>query len=88
MANCALCGKPMTGSVAIEFDHVIALGIGGDDDPDNIVAVHKPCHRKKTDTDITRIAKCKRQAGKTGQRARRMLGGNRRIPAHSNPWGK
>lgn len=77
---CALCGKFMSGSVPVEFDHALALGLGGDDDVENIVAVHKPCHRKKTTEDVGRMAKADRQGGKTGQRARRLKGSRAKIP--------
>ena len=45
----------------VEFDHVIPLGIGGDNLPDNWAALCARCHRKKTVADIRIIAKAKRQ---------------------------
>lgn len=78
---CALCSKPLTGAVAVEYDHEIALGIGGADDPDNIVATHAHCHKAKTAGDKKKIAKVKHQAGKVGQRNDRRLGKTRKIPS-------
>lgn len=58
--DCFLCETPLSGPV--EFDHVQALGLCGEDDLENICAVHaRPCHLNKTRDDRGRIAKADRQ---------------------------
>jgi len=71
--TCPMCGKILVG--VIHFDHEIALAIGGADDASNLRAVHADCHSIKTKDDIKRAAKTKRQAGITGQWARRQRNG-------------
>lgn len=60
--KCARCGGQLVG--AAEFDHIVPLGLGGEDKPDNIAALCLPCHRAKTTTPVTgdraRIAKADR----------------------------
>lgn len=55
---CLSCEQPL---VEVEFDHVIPLGLGGDNGPDNWAAVCPSCHKRKTGADLKRIAKAKRQ---------------------------
>ena len=69
-ARCALSDEELIVK-GCEFDHRIPRALGGSDDADNIQALTPAAHRKKTDADDARIAKAKRQAGETGQRARR-----------------
>ncbi|MGE0829932.1 MAG: HNH endonuclease [Hyphomonadaceae bacterium] len=45
----------------VEFDHVVPLGLGGGNDPDNWAALCVSCHASKTRTDLHIIAKAKRQ---------------------------
>ncbi|MCC6786762.1 MAG: HNH endonuclease [Hyphomonadaceae bacterium] len=56
--RCFSCGAAL---VDVEFDHVIPLGLGGDNSPDNWAAVCPPCHTAKTRLDLKRMAKAKRQ---------------------------
>lgn len=44
-----------------EFDHVVPLGLGGGNDPNNWAALCPYCHKRKTRADLRRIAKAKRQ---------------------------
>ena len=44
---CALCGLDFSG-FPIEYDHALALSLGGTDTLDNLRAVHAKCHDKKT----------------------------------------
>lgn len=57
--TCPACEKPLTG--AVEYDHVIALALGGADDPEQINAVHAHCHKLKTKQDVSNIARAKRR---------------------------
>jgi hypothetical protein len=45
----------------VEFDHIIPLGLSGSNSPDNWAALCVKCHRRKTRSDLRRIAKAKRQ---------------------------
>jgi 5-methylcytosine-specific restriction endonuclease McrA len=49
----------------VEFDHLVALSIGGDNSLENCLAVCIACHRFKTSKhDLPRAAKTKRQSDK------------------------
>lgn len=76
---CFWCGRPVPwlGS-EVQYDHAIPLGLGGLDVLENIGPLHtRPCHLEKTQQDIRRIAKAKRQARLLGERkpSRRPLNG-------------
>jgi hypothetical protein len=73
-AICPQCGLRLGYASDCQFDHVHALALGGTDTLDNIVAVHKDCHRQKTtgraglsklsvskDGDVPKITKLKRR---------------------------
>lgn len=55
---CLSCGTALG---EVEFDHVIPLGLGGDNSAENWAAVCPPCHKTKTQADLKRMAKAKRQ---------------------------
>jgi 5-methylcytosine-specific restriction endonuclease McrA len=67
-AICPLCGLRIGALDNCDFDHEIALSIGGADDLANLRAVHKYCHTLKTfgspattaGSDIANAAKAKR----------------------------
>jgi 5-methylcytosine-specific restriction endonuclease McrA len=50
----------LSGGAPAEFDHVLPLELGGDDDLDNVQALCIPCHKAKTREDIKRIRKAAR----------------------------
>lgn len=83
---CAVCKQKLSGMARPEFDHILPLGLGGDDEPENLQPLCKKCHRRKTDADVPQIAKSKRQAGETGQRARRLRGATPKIPSRPFRW--
>jgi 5-methylcytosine-specific restriction endonuclease McrA len=57
------CNAPL--GYGVDFDHVIADAIGGDNSLDNCAAVCRDCHRFKTAKfDTPRAAKTKRQSDK------------------------
>ena len=71
-AVCAACGQP---AKRWEFDHIIALAIGGADEIENLRAVCPPCHAVKTKDDVKRAAKVKRiQRTQRGERSRSRKG--------------
>jgi 5-methylcytosine-specific restriction protein A len=47
-----------------EADHIVAVAIGGSNEPDNLQPLCVHCHKEKTKTDVTSIAKGKRMAEK------------------------
>lgn len=57
--RCRACGRPL--APGCEFDHVVALALGGGNDAGNWAALCPPCHRSKTALDLKRIAKADRQ---------------------------
>lgn len=70
-ARCGICGGIFLDFDKIQYDHIVALGIGGADDVSNLHAVHEqPCHANKTHgpstkshgrgTDTTEAARVKR----------------------------
>lgn len=70
----------------LEYDHVLPLKLLGKHRPENIQALCKPHHLQKTKLDVKMIARAKRMAGETGQRARREKRGKGSIPARVNAW--
>ncbi len=51
------CGQKLGASgERIEFDHEVALVLGGANDEDNLRALRKPCHRAKTAQDVSQKA--------------------------------
>lgn len=78
---CVFCGEGIDGvRDRWEIQHVIPLGLGGEDEESNMAPAHHHCHRQHTaKSDIPQIAKAKRVAAKhTGaHRARKPLPGSR-----------
>lgn len=48
LCQCEDCQKRPVPLVAHEVDHIIPKAEGGTDDPDNLRAIAKSCHRRKT----------------------------------------
>jgi hypothetical protein len=63
----------------VEYDHVIALGLGGSNASDNWAALCPYCHRSKTRQDLRLIAKAKR-------RRRFQETGRSRAPGSGRGW--
>lgn len=62
---CHLCGGAIQPGQNWEVEHVIALALGGADEPENWRPAHKKCHAVKTATgDVPAIAKAKRREAK------------------------
>jgi 5-methylcytosine-specific restriction protein A len=60
---CVLCHSPIKAADAWIDEHMLALGLGGSNDPENRGIAHKPCADKKTngpDGDLAKIAAAKR----------------------------
>lgn len=67
-ARCPLCGDRLGSLDGLHWDHVVPIALGGADHPDNLQAVHRACHDRKTrglpattaGSDIHAIAKVRR----------------------------
>jgi 5-methylcytosine-specific restriction enzyme A len=58
---CHICGGRIDGArEAWDVEHVIPLALCDRDDDANLRPAHASCHRSKTSTDITNIARAKR----------------------------
>lgn len=65
--RCHICGEKITASEKWDLDHIIALGISGDDSDGNLAPAHIACHRRKTSkADVPAIAKAKRMEKRLG----------------------
>ena len=65
--NCHICDRKIEAGEAWDLDHVRALALGGEDEPENLAPVHRSCHRgagSKSSDDTARVAKAKRQKAK------------------------
>lgn len=63
-----------------DIEHRIPWAISHDDSDGNLYPAHKSCHAEKTfNRDVPTIAKVKRMAGETGQKARRDKRGGSSI---------
>jgi 5-methylcytosine-specific restriction endonuclease McrA len=56
--TCLACAAPLQDQ---QYDHIVALGLGGGNTADNWAALCAACHKQKTLEDIRRIAKANRQ---------------------------
>lgn len=65
---CALSGLPLIPG-QIDFDHIRALALGGEDTPDNLRAVTREAHKVKTKADGKIITKADAQKRKTSRDA-------------------
>ena len=66
---CGICGGKFKAGEKIEWDHKLALALGGTNDVENFQPVHGDagqCHKQKSAQDVKAIAKGKRQAKKFG----------------------
>lgn len=72
-------------SSGLEYDHILALGLGGKHRAENIQPLCGPHHLQKTRLDVKMIARAKRLAGETGQYARRQKRGGSSIKSAPFP---
>ena len=62
-----------------EIDHVLAVALGGSNDPENLRLLCREHHAEKTAQDVARIAKADRQGARSGQQKRRAEGKVKQI---------
>lgn len=74
---CGLSGRKIGLTDQWHIEHRIPWAISFDDSDANLYPALVEPHAEKTVTDQHDIAKCKRMAGETGQRARREKNGPR-----------
>jgi 5-methylcytosine-specific restriction endonuclease McrA len=58
---CCICELPIDKTKGFIVEHIIPLGLGGDDTIENMGAAHPDCASIKTKRDVWQIAKAKRQ---------------------------
>ncbi len=81
-SRCSACLCSIDGTSGLEWDHRIPLAIGGADDLVNLEPLCIRCHRRKTRSDASRIAKAERVRQKhLGIRRASRFPGSR-----SSPW--
>ena len=64
------CGEPFTAAERIEYDHVLALHLGGEDTPSNLRALKEHHHRAVTRKQAKARGKVRRILRKAGLRTR------------------
>lgn len=93
--TCEYSGEPINGQ-DIDFDHIIPNALLHETDEEQWQVILRKWHKVKSADDVKRIAKAKRQAGETGQYARRkrrghsLIQGRKEIakrPFHTPPEG-
>lgn len=81
--KCPECEFKVGGPAGLEWDHIIPLELGGDDEIDNLQPLCRPCHRAKTRKDQGNIAKAKRQRQREagiGRTVRNVIPGSKASP--------
>lgn len=58
--RCAVCGVELGGARLPEFDHTVAMILGGENRESNLRALCAPCHKPKTAADVAAKAKTDR----------------------------
>ena len=76
---CGCAQKLGASGERIEFDHEVALVLGGANDEDNLRALRKPCHRAKTAQDVAQKAtEARKRAKHLGlHKAKRLIPGSK-----------
>ena len=59
--RCADCECKVGGAAGLDWDHIIPLELGGDDEVENLQPLCKVCHKAKTRGDVKAIRKSERQ---------------------------
>lgn len=58
--RCAICGDYFLPDDTIERDHIIPKALGGKNIRENVQAIHKSCHRQKTNKEMVQFRREKR----------------------------
>ena len=58
--RCADCECKVGGAAGLDWDHIIPLELGGDDEIENLQPLCKVCHKAKTRGDVKAIRKAER----------------------------
>lgn len=81
---CACCGLPFNEKRKPEFDHIIAIILGGANCESNIQALCGDCHRPKTTADTG----AKSKLADIRKKRFALKGPKRPFPRRADPWGK
>ena len=68
--RCACCGEFLD-QFKFTFDHILPLHLGGKDEPENLQALKRGHHAKKTHKEASARAKCKRIIAQDGLRRKK-----------------
>lgn len=79
------CEGVIDGSAAVEYDHELALHLGGTNDIENFRALLAPCHRRKTVAEAKARGKVRRIRASDGLTKRRP-NQRERIEARRQRW--
>ena len=63
--KCACCGGSLVQG-RFHFDHILPLELGGKDEPENLQALKRGHHARKTSREASARAKCKRIIAQKG----------------------
>ena len=58
--RCADCECKVGGAAGLDWDHIVPLELGGEDEIDNLQPLCKVCHKAKTRGDVQAIRKAER----------------------------
>ena len=58
--RCGICNRTFLPNDIIERDHIIPKALGGKNKRENVHAVHRYCHLKKTRTDMLRVRRLRK----------------------------
>ena len=76
--------------IAVEKDHIMPEGLGGESTLKNGAALCRPCHELKSVIDTAMMLKADKMGGRVGQQARRKRNGSTfwKPPGHKTRWPK
>lgn len=62
--RCYLCGIDIRPGETWEVEHILPVGLGGDNGVDNLRPAHTKCHKPKTKEDVGKMRKADRLKAK------------------------
>lgn len=70
--KCGCCGEDLEGHQYIHFDHILPIWLDGKDEPENLQALKRGHHAKKTHREASARAKVKRIIAQRGLLDKKM----------------
>lgn len=62
--QCYLCGLMIRPGESWEVEHILPVGLGGDNTEENLRPAHSKCHKPKTAQDVVKMRKADRVRAK------------------------